>query len=188
MKTNVLTKYLDIKMICVNGMIAALYAVITIACGPLSYEFSQFRISELLNLLVFFNPSYTIGLTLGCLLANLASTVGPLDIIFGTLTTLVSCLVMIVYSRFVKNLFSAGFIPCIANAIVIPLVIYYSCIATPEAFELNPVSYFTMFGGVFLGEFVCIIFVGYPLIMVLSKKNQSFYKSILATRNTDFKW
>ena len=50
MKTNVLTKYLDIKMICVNGMIAALYAVITIACGPLSYEFSQFRISELLNL------------------------------------------------------------------------------------------------------------------------------------------
>ena len=91
METNVFTKYFDIKMICVNGMIAALYAVITIACGPLSYEFSQFRISELLNLLVFFNPSYTIGLTLGCLLANLASTVGPLDIIFGTLTTCSVC-------------------------------------------------------------------------------------------------
>lgn len=188
MKTNKLSKYFDIKMMCINGMIAALYAVITIACGSLSYEWSQFRISELLNLLVFFNPSYTIGLTLGCLLANLASTVGPLDLIFGTLTTLVSCLIMIVYSRFVKNLFSAGLIPCFANAIVIPLVIYYSCIATPDEFALNPVSYFTMFGGVFLGEFVCIICVGYPLIMVLSKKNQSFYKSILATRNTDFKW
>ena len=137
---------------------------------------------------MFFNPSYTIGLTLGCLLANLASTVGPLDIIFGTLTTLVSCLIMIVYSRFVKNLFSVGLIPCLANAIVIPLVIYYSCIGTPDAMELNLVTYFTMFGGVFLGEFVCIICVGYPLIMILSKKNQSFYKSILATRNTDFKW
>ena len=188
METNVFTKYFDIKMICVNGMIAALYAVITIACGPLSYEFSQFRISELLNLLVFFNPSYTIGLTLGCFLANLASTVGPLDIIFGTLTTLVSCLIMIVYSRFIKNLFFAGFIPCLANAIVIPLVIYYSCIGTPDAMELNPVTYFTMFGGVFLGEFVCIMCVGYPLILLLTKKNPSFYRVILATRNTDYKW
>ena len=188
MKTSTLSKYFDVKTICVNGMIAALYAAITIACGPLAYEWSQFRISELFNLLVFFNPSYTVGLTLGCLLANLASTVGPLDIIFGTLTTLVSCLIMIVYSKFVKNLFSAGFIPCLANAIVIPLVIYYSCIGTPETIELNLGTYFTMFGGVFLGEFVCIICVGYPLIMVLSKKNQSFYKSILATRNTDFKW
>ena len=120
MKTNTLSKYFDVKTICVNGMIAALYAAITIACGPLAYEWSQFRISELFNLLVFFNPSYTVGLTLGCLIANLASTVGPLDIIFGTLTTLVSCLIMIVYSKFVKNLFSAGFIPCLANAIVIP--------------------------------------------------------------------
>ena len=60
-----------VKMIAANGMIAALYAAITIACGPLSYNFLQFRISELLNLLVFFNPYYTIGLTLGCLLYDI---------------------------------------------------------------------------------------------------------------------
>ena len=54
-------KLFSTKMIAANGMIAAIYAVITIACGPLAYEFMQFRISELLNLLVFFNPYYTIG-------------------------------------------------------------------------------------------------------------------------------
>ena len=87
-----------VKNIALNGIIAGLYTVITIACGPLSYEFMQFRFSELLNLLVFFNPSFTVGLTLGCLLANLFSTVGPIDIILGTLTTLFACIAMILYS------------------------------------------------------------------------------------------
>ena len=68
-----MSKYLGVKNIALNGIVAAVYAVITIACGPLSYEFMQLRFSELLNLLVFFNPSFTVGLTLGCLLANLES-------------------------------------------------------------------------------------------------------------------
>lgn len=177
-----------VKMIAANGMIAALYAAITIACGPLSYNFLQFRISELLNLLVFFNPYYTIGLTLGCLLANLFSSVGPIDILFGTLSTLVACLMMIVYSKFIKNLFSTGFIPCLVNAIVVPFTIVVSTMGTEEAMPLTLGNYFMMFGWVFLGEFVCIICVGYPLFLLLSKKNKSFYPLILATRNQDYKW
>ena len=77
------------SVICANAFIACLYAVVTYLCGPLAYEFSQFRFSEALNLLVFFNPTYTVGLTIGCFLANIMSTVGPLDLIFGTLATLV---------------------------------------------------------------------------------------------------
>lgn len=177
-----------VKTIAVNGLIAALYAAITIACGPLSYEFMQFRFSELLNLLVFFNPYYTIGLTLGCLLANLFSSVGPIDILFGTLTTLVACLIMIIYSRFIKNLFSTGFIPCILNAAVVPLTIYVSTINTSDPMTLTPALYFMMFGWVFLGEFVCIVVIGYPLFLLLTKKTQSFYRLILATRNEDYKW
>lgn len=176
------------KLIAVNGMIAALYAVLTIACGPLSYEFMQFRFSELLNLLVFFNPYYTIGLTLGCLLANLFSSVGPIDIVFGTLTTLVACLIMIIYSRFIKNLFSVGFIPCLLNAIVVPLTIYVSTINTTDPMVLTPALYFTMFGWVFLGELVCIVVIGYPIFLLLTKKNQRFYDLILASRNRDYRW
>ena len=176
------------RMIAANGLIAALYAAITIACGPLSYEFMQLRFSELFNLLVFFNPYYTIGLTLGCLLANVFSSVGPIDIVFGTLTTLVACLIMIVYSKFVKNLFSTGFIPCILNAVVVPLTIYVSTINTQDPMVLAPGLYFMMFGWVFLGEFVCIVVIGYPVFLLLTKKNKRFNELIAATRNTDYKW
>ena len=187
-KESFFKKYFTVKNIVLNGLIAALYAVVTIACGPLSYEFMQFRFSELLNLFVFFNPTTTVGLTLGCLIANLTSTVGPLDIVLGTATTFVACILMIVYSKFVKNLFTTGLIPCLLNAVVVPFTIVLSTLGTSSPMLLEPVSYFIMFGWVLLGEVVCIMGVGYPLFMVLTKTNPRFYDLIGATRNQDYKW
>lgn len=181
-------KNLTTKAITANAFIAALYAVITMLCGPLSYEFSQFRFSEALNLLVFFNPTYTIGITLGCFIANIASTVGVLDLVFGTLATLVSCLLMIGLSKLIKNLFLAGLIPSIINALVVPLVIYFSSIGTVDAITNLETMYWIMFGWVFLGEFVCITCVGYPIMLTLTKKMKGFSNYILATRNLDYKW
>lgn len=181
-KTNLTT-----KAITANAFIAALYAVITILCAPLSYEFSQFRFSEALNLLVFFNPTYTIGLTVGCFIANVASTVGPLDMVFGTLATLISCLLIVWFSKICKNLFINGLIPSLINAIVVPFVIYLSSMGTSDSFELSAM-YWIMFGWIFLGEFVCITVIGYPIILTLTKKAKGFSNYILATRNLDYKW
>lgn len=183
-----LKQLFNVKTIALNGIIAGLYAAVTIACGPLSYEFMQLRFSELLNLLVFFNPTFTVGLTLGCLIANLFSSVGPIDIVFGTLTTLVACLVMVSYSKFVKNLFTTGLIPCLLNAVVVPFTIVVSTMGTNDAMPLTVGNYFMMFGWVFLGEFVCINLIGYPIFLILSKRYKGFYKSVLATRNMDYKW
>ena len=187
-KVGFFKKHFTVKNIALNGIIAALYVALTVACGPLSYEFMQFRFSELFNLFVFFNPTTTVGLTIGCLISNLFSTVGLIDILLGTATTFVSCILMIFYSKLVKNLFSSGFIPCILNALVVPFTIYLSSVGTADAFLLEPAIYFTMFGWVFLGEFVCIIAIGYPLFLVLTKKSESFNRMILATRNLDYKW
>lgn len=173
------------KIIALNGIIASLYAAITIACAPLSYSFMQVRISELLNLLVFFNPTFTVGLTIGCLIANIFSSLGPLDIAIGTATTLVACLLMVLFSHFVKNLLFAGLIPCLLNAITVPLTIILTSGGT---FPLDAGTYFMMFGWVFLGEFIAIIVIGYPLFLFLSKKNKQFYNIMNATRNTDYKW
>ena len=93
-----------IRLLAANGIIAALYMVLTLITQPIAYSYMQFRVSEFLCLLVFFNPWYTPGLTLGCLLANLFSTVGPIDIALGTAATLIACLLMILCSRFVKIL------------------------------------------------------------------------------------
>lgn len=40
----------------------------------------------------------------------------------------------------------------------------------------------------FVVTVVCILAVGYPIFLLLSKKTTFFYKGIVATQNTDYKW
>ena len=183
-----LEKHTKTRMIAANGIIAALYVVLTLVTMPIAYSYMQFRLSEMLTLFVFFNPWYTIGLTLGCFLANLFSTVGPIDLALGTAATLVACLINIGLSKIVKILFINGLVPCIANAVIIPFDIYLSTLGTEEPMVLTSEVYFIMFGWIFLGEFLAIICVGYPIFMILMKKNVSFKKAALCTQNEEFKW
>lgn len=69
------------RQIALNGLVAGLYAAVTILTASFAYGNIQFRIAEALCPLVALEPSLTIGLTLGCLIANLFSTVSALDII-----------------------------------------------------------------------------------------------------------
>ncbi len=180
--------FFSVKMITLNAFVAALYAVLTIVCYPLSYSYMQLRFSELLNLLVFFNPSYTLGLTVGCLLSNLMSSAGIFDITLGTLATLVSCLIMILFSKLTKNLFFSGLIPCIVNAITVPFIIYLASSGTSDAFNLEAPIFFIMGGWTFLGEFIAINIIGYTVFMLLSKKYKGFQQLFNANYNLDFNW
>lgn len=68
-------------------MIAALYAVLTVALAPFSYGPLQFRIAEFLKVFVLYNPWLSIGIGIGTFLANLSSPyVGPLELIWMPLT------------------------------------------------------------------------------------------------------
>ena len=95
---------------------------------------------------------------------------------------------MSLWAKFVKNLFFAGFIPVLANAAIVPLIIYLSAIGTESPILLDSKTYFIMFGWVALGEFAAIIVLGYPLMMILTKRVKKFNDMILATRNREFKW
>lgn len=74
-------KHITSRQIALNGLIAGLYAVVTILTASFAYGNIQFRLAEALCLLVALEPTLTVGLTLGCLIANLFSTVSALDII-----------------------------------------------------------------------------------------------------------
>lgn len=80
------------RKLCVCAVVAALYAAITIATAPFSYGLVQFRLSEALVVLCAVEPALWLGITLGCFLANLFSTVTVLDLVIGTLATAVACL------------------------------------------------------------------------------------------------
>ena len=76
------------------AMIAALYVVLTLlanALGLANYAI-QLRFSEALTILPFFTPAAIPGLFVGCLIANLLTGAMPLDIIFGSLATLIGAL------------------------------------------------------------------------------------------------
>jgi uncharacterized membrane protein len=67
--------------------IAALYFVFTVAIAPISYGPIQFRVSEVLKVLVLFNPVYALGIGLGTFFANMISPfAGPWDLIWMPLT------------------------------------------------------------------------------------------------------
>lgn len=72
------------------ALVAAIYVVLTITppLNAISYGAYQFRISETLNFLAFFNRKYIISLTLGCMIANFFSF-GLIDVFVGGGSTLV---------------------------------------------------------------------------------------------------
>ena len=58
-------KKLNTRQIALNGVVAGLYAAITILTASFAYGDIQFRIADAMCLLVVIEPSLTVGLTLG---------------------------------------------------------------------------------------------------------------------------
>ena len=103
----------------ISALIAAVYAGVTLACAPLSFGAVQFRLSEALCVLPFLFPQAVPGLTVGCLLANLAGlplglTVPP-DLVLGTLGTLLGAL----GTRAVRRPALAPLAPVLSNTLLV---------------------------------------------------------------------
>lgn len=160
-----------IETIAFNGVLAAMYAIITIVCTPFAYGPIQFRISEILVLLCFFNKRYSIGLIIGCFLANLNSPTMTLDILFGTAATAIAC----VGIMFSPRLAIAVLFPIVANAFIVGWELTY--FGEPFWFSV---------GWVALGETVVLV-AGYIFFFLL-RKNETFYRLIDAKQNINFKW
>jgi len=159
------------RSVVVNALIAALYVTLTLLNEPLSFGQFQFRIAEMLVLICFFKPDAIFGVTLGCFIANIYSPL-PLDLLFGTMATLISSLLMLIAPR----LAIAALFPIVVNAFVVGAELYF---VFGSPFWVNV-------GWVGLGE-LAVIAAGYVLFIILMR-NKKFMHIIGATRRLDVKW
>ncbi|MDL2292656.1 QueT transporter family protein [Acholeplasma sp. OttesenSCG-928-E16] len=156
-----------IKDLARQAVFAALYFAFTMVVLPIAHGNIQFRLSEALMILVLFDKKATIGLTIGCFFANLVNVASmPFDLIFGTLGTLLGCLLMIPF----KNAFVSLLMPVITNSFLVPVSLV---IAFPSSEVVNGNPYFFYCFTVFIGEFVCLYILGLVLYYIL-RKNKDF--------------
>ena len=111
---------MKVKSLAFGGMIAALYAAITVVLAPISYGPVQFRIAEAFTLLPFYIPAAVPGLFVGCLVANAASPGGALDMMVGSFATLTAAYL----SRRMPNLWLAALPPVLVNMLVIGTMLH----------------------------------------------------------------
>lgn len=143
-----------LKFMVQGALIAALYAVLTIALAPISYGQIQVRVSEALTILPFFTPAAIPGLFIGCVIANIYGGVGILDIIFGSLATLIAALLSWKMPKYLVPL-----PPVIANGVIVGATLSY-------VYQLPLVE--TMLW-VALGEAIACYVLGYLLLTQLDR-------------------
>ena len=117
-----MNKGISVKLVVINAMIAGVYAVLTLAISPIAYSEIQFRLSEIIVFLAFYNRRYIPGLTIGCIIANLFSPMGMLDIVFGTLSTIIVCIAMYL----IKHRYLAAGAGAIITGMIIGAELWYA--------------------------------------------------------------
>lgn len=160
-----------VKGIVFASVIAAIYVVLTITLSFMSFGVVQYRVSEGLCILPFLTPYAIPGITIGCLISNIISPVGSLDMIFGTLATLIAAIgtYYIGKSNLKHKEILALLPPVISNAIIIGLLLKY--LYVPDMpFWLIAIQ-------VAWGEALCCYALGLPLL-TLFKKNPTLKKFI----------
>jgi uncharacterized membrane protein len=147
------------QQIAFGAIITAVYVVLTVI-NPLSFPAIQFRVSEILVLICFYNPKFCIPMILGCLVANLFSPYGMIDVALGTFATALAVIPMFK----MKNIWLASLLPVFTNAIIIGLMLHF-------LYELPLFFNVAMVG---LGQFVVVTVIGAPLFKFVLEKNKAF--------------
>ena len=105
-----------------GAAIAAIYVVLTLVFAPISFGAMQVRIAEALTILPLFSAAAIPGLFLGCLLANLIGGAVILDVVFGSVATLIGAVGGWLLRR---NRWLVPIPAIIANTVIVPLVLRY---------------------------------------------------------------
>ncbi|MBQ8378345.1 MAG: QueT transporter family protein [Oscillospiraceae bacterium] len=155
----------NVRKITIMSAVSAIYVVLTIALSGLSYGGIQFRVAEALMLLCVFKKEYCVALSVGCLISNMFSPM-PLDMVIGTLATVVAALPMYFVGKLydkkpLLTLVVASLFPAVSNGIIIGLELNF--------FYGEPLL--VSMAQVMFGELVCVSVFGVILFRMISKNN-----------------
>ena len=143
------------------ALIAAVYAVLTLALPIPAYSGVQLRVAEAMTVLPFLFPAATPGLFVGCFIANLFSPY-PLDILCGSLATLLACLM----TQRAPNRWLAPLPPVLCNMVIVGAEIaWFETGFGPGFWTAYAFNAFT----VGLGELIACVVLGELLLSVLPK-------------------
>lgn len=158
-----------------GAAIAAIYVVLCQIFAPISFRDVQVRIAEGLTILPFFTSAAIPGLFVGCVLGNLLGGAIPVDIIFGSLATLIGALGTWAIGRWIRRKHPAShrmkFLlpvpPILANALIIPFILYYGYgITVPIPIQIATVG---------AGEILSCGVIGMIILFALEKAGMRIF-------------
>ena len=146
--------------------IAALYTVITIAIGPLGSAAIQCRIPEAMCVLAIFTPAAIPGMTIGCLISNIATGCLWQDVLFGTLATLIG----VIGARLLRRIWWLTPLPTVvSNTLIVPFVLAYAYHAE------GGIPFLMLTVGI--GEVISAYVLGIALYFALCKNARYIFKN-----------
>lgn len=153
------------------AVVAALYVALSLAISPLTFGALQIRFSEMLVLMCVYNRDYCWSMILGCVIVNCFSPFGVLDVIFGTLGTVLSVFAI----RLIKKQ-SLAFIPPTICTFTVAITIWlvgdlHSTVAAWNMPALaGPLAFLLVYAVIAAGELIAVGFIGTPVFIMLSKR------------------
>ncbi len=150
-----------------GAVIAAIYVVLTLVFAPISFGPVQLRVAEALCIMPLFTPAAVPGLFIGCLIANILGGGIMLDVIFGSIATLIGAWggYMLRHNRWLVP------IPAIvANAVIVPFVLRYG-------YGIADIPLPLMIVYIAIGEVLGCFCLGELLATALLKRNLLFGKT-----------
>ena len=166
----------SVRFITRAAIIAALYFVLTYVMWVFGSGAIQLRVSEALCVLPLLLPEAVPGLFIGCLVSNLLGGGAPLDVIFGSIATLLGAFLTykIGYKRpeiSSPKYWLAMACPVISNMLITGTVVWYCYgfsgfgVAENHAFGFLPLTMLT----VGIGEALAVFGLGTLLYLALRR-------------------
>lgn len=151
----------------VNGLIAALYVVLTLVVAPIAQGPVQFRVSESLNHLVVFNKKLLWGVFLGVVFFNLFfAEGGMMDVLFGGGQTLLALSITALSAKWIKSEKKRMIINIIAFSVSMVLIAIMICMLSNQS--IGSGFFWATYGSLFLSELI-IMSISAPIMYSINK-------------------